>query len=71
MKNKNLPPIIGDGITDDTEAIQAHIDAGVPIDMIIKEGKTILITKPLHLPSNYVIKFDKEVKKALKTLVTK
>jgi len=66
MKNKKLPPIIGDGITDDTEAIQARLDAGIPI--IIKKGKIVLISRPLRIPPNYEIKLSEELQKILDTI---
>ena len=59
MKDKTkLPPIIENGETDNTKAIQMRIDRGIPV--IIKKGKTILIKKPIRFPKNKEIKITGE-----------
>lgn len=43
---------VGDGVTDDTAAIQAAIDSGAGKTILFPEGNTYLISSPLTLYSN-------------------
>ncbi len=56
---QNLPILYGDGIHDDTAAIQARIDSGVCEVSLPAPQKYYLISRPLTLPSCFKLKLPR------------
>ena len=54
-----LPPLFGDGVHDDTAAIQARLDAGSSCVYLPPPAKEYLISKALLLSSNYELRLDR------------
>ena len=53
-----LPPLAGDGVTDDTAAIQARLDAGLPC-VYLPPPKGYLISKTLRIGSDTELRLDR------------
>lgn len=54
-----LPPLAGDGVTDDTAAIQARLDAGSPLVYLPPPRKCYLISKSLKIGSDTELRLDR------------
>lgn len=54
-----LPPLAGDGVTDDTAAIQARLDSGATLVYLPPPKKCYLISKTLKIGSNQEFKLDR------------
>ena len=54
-----LPPLFGDGVHDDTAAIQARLDAGSSCVYLPPPAKEYRISKALLLSSNYELRLDR------------
>ena len=56
---EGLPPLVGDGVADDTAAIQARIDSGVSCVYLPPPQKEYLISRTLMLGSGQELKLDR------------
>ena len=56
---EGLPPLVGDGVADDTAAIQARIDSGVSCVYLPPPHKEYLISRTLMLGSGQELKLDR------------
>ena len=54
-----LPPLVGDGVHDDTAAIQARLDSGATLVYLPPPKKEYLISKALLLSSNCELRLDR------------
>ena len=54
-----LPPLAGDGVTDDTAAIQARLDAKISCVYLPPPAKCYLISRPLELHSEQELRLDR------------
>ena len=54
-----LPPLVGDGVHDDTAAIQARLDSGATLVYLPSPKKEYLISKALLLSSNCELRLDR------------
>ena len=54
-----LPPLAGDGVTDDTAAIQARLDGGTSCVYLPPPAKCYLISKTLKIGSNQELRLDR------------
>ena len=54
-----LPPLVGDGVADDTAAIQARLDSGISCVYLPPPAKHYLISKTLKIGSNQELKLDR------------
>lgn len=54
-----LPALVGDGVRDDTAAIQARLDSGIACVYLPPPAKAYLISKPLLLGSNQELRLDR------------
>lgn len=54
-----IPQLIGDGVSDDTAAIQAMLDSGVSCVYLPPPAKEYLISKTLKIGSNQELKLDR------------
>ena len=54
-----LPPLAGDGVTDDTDAIQARLDSGASCVYLPSPKKNYLISRTLKISSFQEIKLDR------------
>ena len=54
-----LPPLAGDGVTDDTAAIQARLDAGLPCVYLPPPAKHYRISKTLRIGSDTELRLDR------------
>jgi len=54
-----LPPLVGDGVADDTAAIQARLDAGTACVYLPPPAKHYLISKTLKIGSDTELKLDR------------
>ena len=54
-----LPPLAGDGATDDTAAIQARLDSGASCVYLPPPAKCYLISKTLKIGSNQELRLDR------------
>ena len=55
----DLPPLVGDGVHDDTAAIQARLDAGASCVYLPPPAKEYLISKALELSSGQELRLDR------------
>ena len=55
----DLPPLVGDGVADDTAAIQARLDAGLPCVYLPPPPKGYLISKTLRIGSDTELRLDR------------
>jgi hypothetical protein len=58
MQNKTLPPLHGDGIHDDTAAIQARLDTQAPCVYLPPPAAHYLIRETLRIPSGQTLRLD-------------
>lgn len=56
---EGLPPLVGDGVADDTAAIRARIDSGVSCVYLPPPQKEYLISRTLMLGSGQELKLDR------------
>ena len=54
-----LPPLVGDGVVDDTAAIQARLDSGMSCVYLPPPTKHYLISKTLKIGSNQELRLDR------------
>ena len=54
-----LPPLVGDGVADDTAAIQARLDAGSPLVYLPPPKKHYLISETLRIGSDTELRLDR------------
>ena len=54
-----LPPLAGDGVTDDTAAIQARLDSGTSCVYLPPPAKCYLISKTLKIGSDQELRLDR------------
>ena len=54
-----LPPLVGDGVHDDTAAIQARLDAGCSCVYLPPPAKAYLISKTLRIGSDTELRLDR------------
>ena len=54
-----LPPIAGDGVTDDTDAIQKRLDSGVSCVYLPPPKKNYLISRTLKISSSQELRLDR------------
>ena len=54
-----LPALVGDGVHDDTAAIQARLDSGAACVCLPPPEKAYLISKPLRIGSHQELKLDR------------
>jgi len=54
-----LPPLVGDGVADDTAAIQARLDAGSPCVYLPPPKKHYLISRTLKIGSDTELRLDR------------
>ena len=55
----SLPPLAGDGVTDDTAAIQARLDAGAPLVYLPPPKSCYLISRTLRIGSDTELRLDR------------
>ena len=53
------PPLAGDGVTDDTAAIQARLDSGAPLVYLPPPKANYLISRTLRIGSNTELRLDR------------
>jgi hypothetical protein len=58
MPNKTLPPLQGDGLHDDTAAIQARLDSGAPCVYLPPPAAHYLIRETLRIRSGQTLRLD-------------
>ena len=58
-KSVEPPPLVGDGVHDDTTAIQARLDSGASCVYLPPPKKCYLISKTLRLPSGTELRLDR------------
>ena len=58
-KGGELPKLVGDGVVDDTAAIQARLDSGAPLVYLPPPAKHYLISKPLRVGSGQELRLDR------------
>lgn len=54
-----LPPLVGDGVTDDTVAIQARLDSGSSCVYLPPPRKCYLISRTLKIGSDTELRLDR------------
>ena len=59
VKAAELPPLHGDGVTDDTAAIQARLDTGASMVYLPPPAKNYLISKALAIGSGQELRLDR------------
>lgn len=59
MNKAELPILVGDGVTDDTAAIQARLDSGISCVYLPPPPKEYLISKSLKIGSNQELRLDR------------
>ena len=59
IASASLPPLAGDGITDDTDAIQARLDSGASCVYLPPPKKNYLISRTLKISSFQELKLDR------------
>ena len=59
VKAAELPPLHGDGVTDDTAAIQARLDTGASMVYLPPPAKSYLISKALAIGSGQELRLDR------------
>jgi len=56
---ETFPPLVGDGVADDTAAIQARLDSGMSCVYLPPPSKHYLISKTLKIGSNQELRLDR------------
>ena len=56
---ESVPPLVGDGVADDTAAIQARLDSGISCVYLPPPAKCYLISKTLKIGSNQELRLDR------------
>ena len=56
---ESFPPLVGDGVVDDTAAIQARLDSGMSCVYLPPPAKCYLISKTLKIGSNQELRLDR------------
>ena len=56
---ESFPPLVGDGVADDTAAIQARLDSGMSCVYLPPPAKCYLISKTLKIGSNQELRLDR------------
>ena len=54
-----LPPLVGDGVADDTAAIQARLDSGAPCVYLPPPKRHYRISKTLRIGSGTELRLDR------------
>ena len=59
VASAQFPPLVGDGVADDTTAIQARLDSGMSCVYLPPPAKHYLISKTLKIGSNQELRLDR------------
>jgi len=59
VASAQFPPLVGDGVADDTAAIQARLDSGMSCVYLPPPAKHYLISKTLKIGSSQELRLDR------------